>query len=350
MLIIVYGENVNKKCTFAAMNKSIFFLTLKTLQTATFLRLWNLLCLRISFELSSVFKVHFTKRMPSFVSIEPTNICNLQCPECPTGNKQSVVAKGSISEETAKIVLPQIAPRAWFVNLYFQGEPFINPNFTEIAELVSRHNIMCATSTNAHFITPEIAQKLVQSKFTKLIVSLDGYNQQTYELYRRSGNFETVLKALDYIYEAKKQQNSRFPIVEVQCLLFKHTQNHKKEIREIAKKHHADNVAFKTAQFYSAENIHMLPAEKFSRYKKQDETLVLKKSLRNRCWRMWSSCVISWQGNVLPCCFDKNHEFSYGNITKTPLREILQKRNSFMFKKTVHSNRKNIEMCRNCSI
>ncbi|MDR1761777.1 MAG: SPASM domain-containing protein [Bacteroidales bacterium] len=53
---------------------------------------------------------------------------------------------------------------------------------------------------------------------------------------------------------------------------------------------------------------------------------------------------------MLPCCFDKNHEFSYGNVTKTSLRKILQQHNTFLFKKTVHSKRAAIEMCQNCSI
>ncbi|MCL2328843.1 MAG: radical SAM protein [Bacteroidetes bacterium] len=332
------------------MNKSIFLIAIKTLQAVTFLRLWNLLCLRITFELSSIFKLHFTKRMPSFVSIEPTNMCNLSCPECPTGNKQSTVVKGAISLKTIETLLPHIAPRTWFVNLYFQGEPFLNHHLTEIVAHISRYKMMTSISTNAHFITPGIAQQLVQAKLTKLIVSLDGYDQQSYELYRRSGNFEKVLQALDYVHEAKQQQKSHFPIVELQCLLFKHTQNHKQQIREIGKQHHADIVAFKTAQFYSSENLHLLPDEQNSRYKHLNETLVRKKTLRNRCWKMWSSCVISWQGNVLPCCFDKNHEFSYGNVINTPLHKILQQQNTFHFKKMVHSNRKGIEMCRNCSI
>ena len=320
------------------------------MQTATLLRLWNVLCLRVTFELSSIFKLHFTRRMPAFVSIEPTNVCNLSCPECPTGNKQSAVAKGAISLKTIETLLPHIAARTWFVNLYFQGEPFLNQHITEIVAHISRHNMMTSISTNAHFITPEIAQQLVQAKLTKLIVSLDGYNQQSYELYRRGGNFEKVLHALDCVHEAKQQQKSHFPIVELQCLLFKHTQNHTKQIQEIGKQHHADMVVFKTAQFYSSENLHLLPDEQNSRYKRLNETLVRKKPLRNRCWKMWSSCVIGWQGTVLPCCFDKNHEFSYGNVINTPLYKILQQQTTFLFKKMVHSNRKSIEMCRNCSI
>ncbi len=332
------------------MNKSTFLIALRVIKTTTFLRMWNLWCLRVTFELSAVFKLHFTKRMPAFVSIEPTNMCNLHCPECPTGNKQSTVEKGSITLLTIEKIVPQIAPRTWFVNLYFQGEPFINKHLMEIVAKISRYKMLTSISTNAHFITPEIAKQLVQAGLTKLIVSLDGYDQPTYELYRRGGNFEKVLQALDYIYEAKQQHKSHFPIVELQCLLFKHTQNHKKQIREIGEKYHADIVVFKTAQFYSIENLHLLPDEKHSRYKQQNETLVHKKNLRNRCWKMWSSCVISWQGNVLPCCFDKNHEFSYGNVLQMPLFKILRQQNTFLFKKMVHSNRKSVEMCRNCSI
>ncbi|MDR2963068.1 MAG: radical SAM protein [Bacteroidales bacterium] len=331
------------------MNKTVLLISIKALQTATPLRVWNLLCLRVSFALSWIFKIHATRRMPAFVSIEPTNVCNLRCPECPTGNRQSRVGKGAISLETVDVIVPQIAPYACFVNVYFQGEPFLNKEFPEIIARISAHNIMTSTSTNAQCIIPETAQKIVQAKLTKLIVSLDGYDQQSYELYRQGGNFETVLRALDYIHEEKLRQKSRYPIVEVQCLLFNHTQYATKEIREIAKQHHADAVVFKRAQFYSAENAHLLPNENKSRYIQKNGILVRKKPLRNRCWKLWSGCVISWQGNVLPCCFDKNHEFSYGNVLQTSLREILRNQKTFGFKKQVHSNRKEIEMCCNCS-
>ena len=151
------------------------------------------------------------------------------------------------------------------------------------------------------------------------------------------------------IHEAKQHLNSRFPLVELQCLLFKHTENHTQEIRAIGKQYGADIVLFKTAQFYDSQNIDMLPSNKNSRYSVTNGTLNIKKELKNRCWKMWSSCIVAWNGNVLPCCFDKNHTFAFGSLNSMNLEQIWHSEAYNSFRKLVHSNRKQIKMCQNCS-
>ena len=328
-----------------------FYLLITALLIRSFsiTRLWNVLKVCCSYYAASVNKQGNIAGLPISLSIEPTNICNLHCPECPTGNGQSTVAKGKITTAMVKKLVPQIQTYTWFTNVYFQGEPLVNAETTKIVALLSQAKILSSLSTNAHFLTTEIAQQLVAAKLTKLIVSLDGYDQATYEKYRQGGNFNKVIEGLKNIQEAKAKAHSHFPLVEIQCLLFSHTEGHESEIKRIATQYKADLVTFKTAQFYDTKNIDMLPSQKNSRYNYQDNNLTVKSKLRNHCWKMWSSSIVAWNGDVLPCCFDKNHTFTFGTIENTLFRDIWESKQYLNFRKTILTNRKQIIMCRNCT-
>ncbi len=329
--------------------KFYIIFALQVLKSLSFSRIWNFIRLYYSYTYSILFKKVQLKGRPAFISIEPTNICNLQCPECPTGNKSSIVEKGQMDVNICEKLLPQIKQHTIFANLYFQGEPFINKQTITIIQQAHKAKILTSISTNAHFITNENADEIVKSGLTKLIISLDGYNQETYEKYRRNGSFQKVLNGMQAIQEAKKRNNSNLPLVELQCLLFKHTENHTKDIQEIGKQFGADIIKFKTAQFYDEKNMDMLPSQRNSRYTIHEGKITIKKELKNNCWKMWCSCIVAWNGNVLPCCFDKNHTFTFGNIKKQTFEEIWNSEKYDLIRKAVFTNRKKIDMCQNCS-
>jgi hypothetical protein len=73
----------------------------------------------------------------------------------------------------------------------------------------------------------------------------------------------------------------------------------------------------KTAQVYDYKNGNeLIPEnEQYSRYKKNsDGTYSIKNSLENNCWKLWHSCVITWDGKVVPCCFDKDAQYQLGDL------------------------------------
>ncbi|MFW5850667.1 MAG: radical SAM/SPASM domain-containing protein [Bacteroidota bacterium] len=315
-------------------------------------RIRNLVHLRITFILSRVLKKHIFSSFPSSVSIEPTNTCNLQCPECPTGNKTSAIQKGCMSKETFERILAEVKTHTFFINLYFQGEPFLHPDMCLFISRAHQLHMMSSTSTNAHYITEKNAEDIVRSGLTHIIVSLDGFDQQSYEVYRKKGDFNAVVSGLQVLSTAKQKLKSKYPLIEVQCLLFKHTEQHKQELQELGYNNGADKVVFKTAQFYSAENMYMMPVQKNnSRYifNQEKQTLELRKKPKNKCWRMWSSVVFTWNGTVLPCCFDKYNSYAYGTIEQSSLQSILTSKQARRFKQQVHTNRTVFSICRNCT-
>ena len=69
----------------------------------------------------------------------------------------------------------------------------------------------------------------------------------------------------------------------------------------------------------------------------------------NECWRMWSSCVITWDGKVVPCCFDKDATHQLGDIAETPLQQVWNSNGYDGFRKALLTNRQEIDICQNCT-
>ena len=96
-------------------------------------------------------------------------------------------------------------------------------------------------------------------------------------------------------------------------------------VKKLGKELGVDEVRFKTAQIYDYRNGNpLIPLnEKYSRYeRRKDGKYRLKNKLKNQCWKMWHSCVVTWDGTVVPCCFDKDSAFPMGNVRENNFKQI----------------------------
>ncbi len=156
--------------------------------------------------------------MPAAIGIELTNHCNLHCPECSSGSGQMKRERGFMDIELFKKIISELKPYLYNINLYFQGEPMLHPGFSHFSG--TSGNIRTVVSTNGHFLSEENCEKIVRSGLSKLIISLDGIDQDTYSAYRINGNFETVIDGIKNISDARKRYNSSLKI-EIQFLVNK---------------------------------------------------------------------------------------------------------------------------------
>jgi radical SAM protein with 4Fe4S-binding SPASM domain len=210
-----------------------------------------------------------------------------------------------------------------------------------------------ATSTNAHYLTDEMARKTVESGLDRLIISIDGTTQDVYTQYRIGGNLEKVIEGTKNIVKWKKQLKSKTPLIIFQFLVVKPNEHQTGEIRKIAKMLGVDELRFKTAQVYDYEKDpnQLIPEnEKFSRYKKNtDGTYRRKNKLANHCWKLWHANVITWDGLVVPCCFDKDAMHQLGSLKTQSFSDIWKNDNYKQFRREIMKSRKNIDICANCS-
>lgn len=295
----------------------------------------------------------FQQEFPCFISIEAANYCNLHCPECPVGIKaDSKAEKITFDYGLYMKIIDELKLTLLHVILYFQGEPFLNNQLFDFIEYAHKEKIYTSTSTNGQFITKEKAKKIVLSGLDKLIISVDGSTQETYQSYRIGGNLQKVLDGIEEIIRWKSILKSATPLLEIQFLVLKTNENQLVEIKRLAKSLKVDRLTFKTAQLYEFENGNdLMPTKaKYSRYKKQaNGKFVIKNAQTNKCWRLWSGAVINVHGEVLPCCFDKTSEYSFGNTSEDSFYSCWHSKKASDFRKKIHQNRKLFEICRNCT-
>ena len=290
---------------------------------------------------------------PVSISFEPTTSCNLRCPECPSGLRQFSRPTGMLQNDFFKRTIDEIHKDLLYLIFYFQGEPYLNPDFLEMVKYASDKKIYTATSTNAHYLTEEVAKRTVESGLDRLIISIDGTTQEVYQQYRVGGNLEKVLEGAKNIMKWKKELKSKTPFVFFQFLVVKPNEHQIEDIKRLAKEVGVDEVRFKTAQVYKYETDpnNLIPSiDKYSRYKKNTDGLyTAKNKLANRCWKMQHANVITWDGLVVPCCFDKDATHQLGNLKTQSFKEIWHNANYKQFRNELMKGRKNIDICANCS-
>jgi len=325
--------------------------TFNFLRKLTFQKVFNIFLAKASFFVSRLYRKPVVWGLPYAYSIEPTGICNLKCPECPTGKGLIYRKTAAIAPEIYTSVLDQISDTASYLMLYLQGEPFINPNIFKMIELAYQSKIYTCISTNGHYLDKANAERIVLSGLDRLIISLDGTNNETYIQYRKGGSLQVVLSGIKILVEAKQRHTSSTPHIMLQFIVFKHNQHQISEFKQLAKSLGVDTVSIKTAQLYDVEegNERMTDLTRFSRYKKQHGKYVLKKKLRNRCKRLWSIGVITSDGIMAPCCYDKNADYQVGDLKQSNLKDIWEGSDFMQFRAKVLTNRRDIDICRNCN-
>ena len=319
----------------------------------TFRRFWNGIKVLGSFYAGRLLKRPVQWGYPVSISFEPTTSCNLRCPECPSGLRAFTRPTGMLQKDFFTRTIDDIHKELLYLIFYFQGEPYLNPDFLEMVKYASAKGIYTATSTNAHYLSDAVAKRTIESGLDRLIISIDGTTQDVYQQYRIGGNINKVIEGAKNIVKWKKQLNSKTPFVFFQFLVVKPNEHQVEDIKKLASEVGVDEVRFKTAQVYDYETDpnQLIPTiDKFSRYKKNASgNYTPKNKLANRCWKMQHANVITWDGLVVPCCFDKDAMHQLGDLKTQTFKEVWNNANYKQFRSKLMTSRKNIDICANCS-
>ncbi len=314
----------------------------------------NLVCSEYSFALSRLGIVQ-VRHMPTFVSIEPVNGCNLHCPECPIGMRVPPQKVQKMDMADYQHILQQVSPWVHTIQLYFQGEPLLNEQLPQMIRLAHEYHLYTIVSTNAQTLTPLLAEQLVRAGVHRIIVSVDGMSQASYQAYRVGGNLHKALEGIGYLRQAKKQLSSNV-VIEMQCLRLRSNEGEWKMMRRVYRKIGADRLVFKTAQFYDYASGHpLMPTQpQYNRYVQGADGAYHPKNRLHTprltpCHRLWTGCVVDVEGNVRPCCFDKNGEYIWGNLLKQDLKTIWHGEEANRFRNQVLHHRHTLSICHNCT-
>ena len=207
----------------------------KLIKSLTARRVKNLLLTGSSFFLSALTGKTLLWGRPAILTIEPTNVCNLRCPLCITGSGQLRRVQGRMSLDTFRKIMDTMGDDIFFLLLYHQGEPYLNPDFLEMVRMAKQKNIYCTTSTNGHYFDDASIRATIESGLDSMIVSVDGVTQETYARYRVNGKLNKVLQGTKRFMEIKKEMKSKTPLIALQFLVMKHNEHEIPAMNELAR-------------------------------------------------------------------------------------------------------------------
>ncbi len=265
--------------------------------------------------------------LPYEWEVDTTNICQLKCPLCHTGLGNINRDKGTMHFDDYTKVVDQIKSHCIWPSLYSWGEPFLNKDIDRFVAYANKANIATMISSNLNKpLTPAMAESLIRSGLDVLIVSLDGTTQDVYEVYRVGGRLERVLENVSLLVQKKRELNSSSPYIEWQFIVMRQNEHQVAEARRLSRELGVDNIVFKKVDFPHGETDRELAqrwlpraAEDFRREQPFDKPYA---ESGKRCWRLWRSAVVNWDGGYAPCCYLTDAKDDCGSVNTHPLKDI----------------------------
>ncbi len=224
------------------------------------------------------------KGYPPFLKVEPTNICNLNCPNCFTGSGADIRKKGKMDFELYKRVMDEIGDYLVKINLYFWGEPFLHSRLIDMIRYASDKNIGTCVSTNFLVFSEKMAVDILTSGLDHLIICLDGIDKKTYESYRKGGDFEKFMKNMETLSKVRKEKGLYSTIIDVQFLVFDYNRDQINEAEKFIKPFGFDRFTPK------------MDAEQKEAYNPD----IFRSDVP--CYWLWHVPTLNWDGTVTTCC------------------------------------------------
>jgi radical SAM protein with 4Fe4S-binding SPASM domain len=259
---------------------------------------------------------------PPVLQVEPTNVCNLSCPLCPSQTMSR--PKGMMALETFDAILRGAGDTLLLAILYGWGEPFLNASLPGMIARCRDKGILTLTSTNGHRLqAKDQALEVVDAGLSALIVAVDGSTQESYSAYRKNGSLEHVMRCAGNVVEAKARRNSATPFVNLRLVANRHNEDEIGTMEDLAKSLGVNMFSVKSLGCLPdrAEFTSFLPGSPdMRRFGAERKKVPL--STTFRCRYPFRQPTIFWDGTLVGCEFDYESSAAWGNVNDRPFREL----------------------------
>ena len=263
---------------------------------------------------------------PVVLVLDPATVCNLRCPFCPTGGGYGDFARELLQPDGFARIMDHLdVDLLEEAQLYNWGEPLLNPHLVSYIRFLTDHSIATQISTNlSHRDCSESSlADLVESGLGEMLVSVDGASQESYERYRIRGELARVVANMKRLAAVKRRLGSDKPKVVYKMLLNRYNQHEIEAARAIAEDCEAE--FWPDDSFWCPDDVRTewlvdnrdeAPTQGFTSAPDPNEVI------STYCRQLWTTVVVSANGDVYPCCLLYEPEHAVGNLLKEDIWSI----------------------------
>ena len=292
-------------------------------------------------------------KTPFSMLIEPSDKCNFRCKFCPTSDLKLMQATegrnyGNMNFDLYKKVIDDIAEfedNLKIVHLYNQGDPLLNPYFSNMVEYAKSKKYInkVATTSNAYLLNKELSLRIIQAGLDRIQISIEGINEEQYfNISNVKIDFNKLVDNIEFFYKNKKE-----------CDIFiKIVGNNLNE----QEKNKFYNIFGDICDYIFIENV--VPIHSNFEYNLDNNFIDRELSLTGEkvnyvsvCPQIFYSLTVNSNGTVSPCCNDWSRKLIIGDANREKIKDIWngdKLRN--LQKLHLSGGRKNHIACSSCGV
>jgi len=278
------------------------------------------------------------------VYIEISNICNLQCTFCPEVGREKKI----LSPDNFRKILKEILPFTEFITLHLMGEPLGHPQFLEILQICEQENAKVHLTTNGTLLAKfNFSDLLKYTSIYQINFSVhsfaDNYPDKDIKaylydilLFSKEALKERPDLYINYrlwnLFSSAQEEERNQSIIEYVTMFFQESINPNIDVRFKKSKNILGRIYF---HFDSRFN-----------WPSPFDPIIGNKGF---CHALGQQIGIHADGQIVPCCLDKEANISLGNIFEKSFVEILQSERLVKMRNGFKNHQLTEDLCQKCT-
>jgi len=283
---------------------------------------------------------------PHILDIELTNLCNFRCLMCPTGNHSQSRPQGLMPEDVFYRILDEIRGRFLGLRFIRWGEPLMHPKVLEFLTAAKKDGHLVHLNTNGSYLTPEMADRLLEIPIDSLKFSVQGVDRDSYREMRNVDFFDRLMETAAMLHD-KRGHNER-PFLQISTTVTYESQELQDAfIERVSHLCDATNIGATNFDWLDLKAVRLKPSEidLLKSLMQQDSV----QRVHPECPEVFDKLSINWNGLVTACCMDSNDLMVVGDVMKQSLGDIWRSDKLNQFRELLADMRHDeMELCKHC--
>ena len=240
-----------------------------------------------------------------WISVEVDTHCNVRCTMCPISTGK-VKNQGRVSLETIENICRKAKGWTDKISLAVMGEPLLHPLLPEMVALVKRHGYKALVWTNGVLMNRRRAEALLRVGVDKVVFSFEIIDKDLHEAVRVGASYDKVRANLDAFLELR---DALSPATEVSIWNIIPDLGHPLTVPESLA------AAYPGVEFFVSYAMDW--------HGEVDVGAVPERlGAPAPCNQIQHYLSVAWDGKVIACCNDFNHEYVLGDINTDSMEDI----------------------------